>query len=154
MSEQQENEKYTVIESNDGFEYVCLKKYCTEGSKMLKGMLDKSSMCFLVSHCAQASSIVWALQLIGIHFTNMFEILGPFKEATENRVRLQDFRQGYPYSPPDITVLTTNSGSVVEQVCLYFYYKHKYAGDTAVPAMDVPLDLLLQMLVASDYLQC
>lgn len=48
QQQQQEDDKYTVIESSDGFEYVCRKNYCTEASKMLRGMLDKNSMWFPV----------------------------------------------------------------------------------------------------------
>ncbi|RPA86742.1 POZ domain-containing protein [Ascobolus immersus RN42] len=106
-SEQEQDlndEKFTVIESNDGFEYVVIKSYALEASKMLKGMLDKES---------------------------------PFIEAQENRVRITDF-----------------TGSVIEQICLYFYYKHKYKGETVVPTMEIPVDLLLQMLIASDYFAC
>ncbi|KAI9836454.1 MAG: hypothetical protein M1819_001486 [Sarea resinae] len=44
------------------------------------------------------------------------------------------------------------NGIVLEKVCEYFYYNHKYRDARDVPDMDIPPELCLELLMAADYL--
>jgi len=44
------------------------------------------------------------------------------------------------------------SGVVLEKVCEYLYYNEKYRVARDVPDMDIPPELCLELLIASDYL--
>lgn len=48
----------------------------------------------------------------------------------------------------------TDSGVVLEKVCEYFYYSEKYKDSKDVPELEIPPELCLELLVASDFLQC
>ncbi|KAJ1662838.1 elongin C [Coemansia sp. RSA 1646] len=49
-------------------------------------------------------------------------------------------------------------GKVLERVCQYLVYKHRYAGadasDACVPEFRFDLELALEVLMAADYLDC
>jgi elongin-C len=45
------------------------------------------------------------------------------------------------------------SGLVLEQVCNYLYYHQKHAEARDVPDPDLPQELLLELLMAAEYLQ-
>ncbi|KAF2728750.1 POZ domain-containing protein [Polyplosphaeria fusca] len=59
-----------------------------------------------------------------------------FKEAIESRMTFENL-----------------NGLVLEQVCLYLYYHQKHAEARDVPDPDVPQELLLELLMAAEYLQ-
>ncbi|KAK5107636.1 hypothetical protein LTR62_000971 [Meristemomyces frigidus] len=44
------------------------------------------------------------------------------------------------------------NGVVLEKVCEYFYYNKKNHGAMNVPDPDLPTELLLELVVAADYL--
>nr|OQO18163.1 hypothetical protein B0A51_13346 [Rachicladosporium sp. CCFEE 5018]OQO22182.1 hypothetical protein B0A51_09869 [Rachicladosporium sp. CCFEE 5018] len=44
------------------------------------------------------------------------------------------------------------SGMVLEKVCEYMYYNEKHRDGKDVPDMDIPPELCLELLMASDYL--
>ena len=44
------------------------------------------------------------------------------------------------------------SGVVLEKVCEYLYYNEKHKDARDVPDMDIPPELCLELLMASDYL--
>lgn len=46
------------------------------------------------------------------------------------------------------------SSLIVQYVAIYLYFRDKYKGDEAAPALDFPPYLLLNLLMAADYLQC
>jgi len=51
--------------------------------------------------------------------------------------------------------LSEISTIVLEKVILYLHYKFKHQGSTkSIPEFQVPPELALQMLIASDYLEC
>ncbi|KAI2631774.1 BTB/POZ protein, partial [Xylaria nigripes] len=45
------------------------------------------------------------------------------------------------------------SGVVLEKVVEYFQYWYQYRNSSDVPDMDIPVELCLELLVASDFLQ-
>lgn len=45
-----------------------------------------------------------------------------------------------------------NSSVVLEKVCEYLYYFQKNIGQKDVPDMDIPPELILEIMVAADYL--
>jgi hypothetical protein len=48
--------------------------------------------------------------------------------------------------------LTARSGVVLEKVCEYLYYNEKHKDVKDVPDMEIPPELCLELLMASDYL--
>ena len=47
------------------------------------------------------------------------------------------------------------SGKILEKVCQYFYYKLQYTDSReAIPEFKVPPELALELLMASNYLDC
>ncbi|KAJ2890897.1 elongin C [Coemansia aciculifera] len=63
-----------------------------------------------------------------------------FTEALTNQVKFPEIK-----------------GKVLEKVCQYLYYKHRYAAEGAtdrVPAFPIDLESSLELLVAADYLDC
>ncbi|KAK4543535.1 hypothetical protein LTR36_005430 [Oleoguttula mirabilis] len=65
----------------------------------------------------------------------MLDPTGAFLEAKDNTCILQDM-----------------PGIVLEKVCEYFYYNEKNKDARDVPEMDIPTELCLELLMASDYL--
>ncbi|KAA6406706.1 MAG: transcriptional elongation regulator Elc1 Elongin C [Lasallia pustulata] len=49
-------------------------------------------------------------------------------------------------------VFNNINGIVLEKVCEYLYYNEKYKNAKDVPDMDIPPELCLELLMASDYL--
>jgi hypothetical protein len=45
-----------------------------------------------------------------------------------------------------------HSGVVLEKVCEYLYYNEKHKDAKDVPDMEIPPELCLELLMASDYL--
>ena len=46
-------------------------------------------------------------------------------------------------------------GKILEKVCQYFYYKLQYTDSReAIPEFKVPPELALELLMASNYLDC
>lgn len=48
--------------------------------------------------------------------------------------------------------LTSTSGIVLEKIAEYLCYNDKFKNSTAVPDMDIPPELCLELLMAADYL--
>jgi transcription elongation factor B subunit 1 len=49
-------------------------------------------------------------------------------------------------------LLESNSAVVLDKVCEYFHYWHRYQNAQDVPDMDIPVELCLELLVAADFL--
>ena len=45
------------------------------------------------------------------------------------------------------------NGVILEKICEYFYYNEKYRLEKDVPDMELPPEICLELLMASDYLK-
>ena len=69
---------------------------------------------------------------------SMMTSSGGFSERSSNKITF-----------PEI------SGKILEKVCQYFYYKLQYTDSReAIPEFKVPPELALELLMASNYLDC
>ena len=69
---------------------------------------------------------------------SMMTSYGGFSERSSNKITF-----------PEI------SGKILEKVCQYFYYKLQYTDSReAIPEFKVPPELALELLMASNYLDC
>ena len=69
---------------------------------------------------------------------SMMTCSGGFSERSSNKITF-----------PEI------SGKILEKVCQYFYYKLQYTDSReAIPEFKVPPELALELLMASNYLDC
>ena len=69
---------------------------------------------------------------------SMMQSSGGFSERMDNKITF-----------PEI------SGKILEKVCQYFYYKLQYTDSRdSVPEFKVPPELALELLMASNYLDC
>ena len=69
---------------------------------------------------------------------SMMTSSGGFSERSSNKITF-----------PEI------SGKILEKVCQYFYYKLQYTDSReAIPEVKVPPELALELLMASNYLDC
>jgi len=83
-----------------------------------------------VIHIVRRSSAYFALTL-----KRMLDPSSNFAEARSGRCHFDDI-----------------SGAVLEKVCEYLYYHDKYCYEKDVPEMEIPAELCLELLIASDYL--
>ncbi|KAF3161335.1 hypothetical protein TWF106_004411 [Orbilia oligospora] len=68
---------------------------------------------------------------------NMFNKNSGYIEAKENCVKFEEMR-----------------GAVLEKVCEYFIYKHKYSGYSGqVPEFQIPAEMGLELLTIADFLE-
>ena len=69
---------------------------------------------------------------------SMMTSSGGFSERSSNKITF-----------PEI------SGKILEKVCQYFYYELQYTDSReAIPEFKVPPELALELLMASNYLDC
>jgi len=123
-----------VLVSGDGFEFV-IDEEAARVSTTIRNMIDSQGISLKSIPSPPAP-----LPLLSSHPTSLLLSLstpGAFSETTSRRVDLQ-----------------TISGSVLEIVCQYFYYKLKYANTASknIPDFKVPPEMSLNLLMASNFL--
>jgi len=66
--------------------------------------------------------------------------------------RMLDPNNGFSESNTNICRFENINGMVLEKVCEYLYYNEKHKDAKDVPDMDLPPELVLELLMAADYL--
>ncbi|KEF53062.1 transcription elongation factor B, polypeptide 1 [Exophiala aquamarina CBS 119918] len=66
--------------------------------------------------------------------------------------RMLDLQNNFSEAQTGVCHLENISGIVLEKVVEYFYYNEKHRDTIGVPDMDIPSELCLEILMASDYL--
>ncbi|KAJ3125368.1 hypothetical protein HK098_000315 [Nowakowskiella sp. JEL0407] len=77
---------------------------------------------------------------------NMLSSPGQFTESIQNEIHFRDIKYDAATFQPAI---------VLEKVCKYLYYNVRYMNSTAeIPEFKIEPELALEMLMASDFLDC
>ncbi|KAK9465826.1 BTB/POZ protein [Lipomyces arxii] len=90
----------------------------------------------LISSDGYEYAISRAAAFVSVTLRGMLDRNSSFVESQQNRVNL-----------------TTINGVLLEKVCEYLYYNLKHKNNPGnIPEFDVPPEMALELLVASDYL--
>ncbi|KAI9679508.1 MAG: hypothetical protein M1817_005530 [Caeruleum heppii] len=66
--------------------------------------------------------------------------------------RMLDTRSAFAEAVQGRCYFDNINGIVLEKVCEYFQYHHKFRDEKDVPDMEIPPELCLELLMAADYL--
>ncbi|KAF1814350.1 POZ domain-containing protein [Eremomyces bilateralis CBS 781.70] len=66
--------------------------------------------------------------------------------------RMLDPQSNFAEARTNRCTLETIPGIVLEKVCEYLYYNEKFADSKDVPDMEIPADIAMDLLIASDFL--
>ncbi|KAF2668030.1 putative Elongin-C [Microthyrium microscopicum] len=94
----------------------------------------------------------WVTLISHDEFT--FHILRSSANLSGTIRRMLDPKSGFKESVTGVCHFENISGTVLEKVCEYLYYKDRYQGMTNVPDLEIAPEVSLELALAADYLDC